>query len=318
MHVRPTARPARLAAAATGTTLLALGLALGPTGPASAHVTVTPSDTAAGAYTVLTFSVRPRLRGLAHHRGPDPDPRGHQRRDADPQRPLRRHQGGREARPAGHRRPRQRAHRAGRHGHLHRPHPAARRLPRRLRALAPAARGRRRRDPRVPGDPDLRAGRDRLDRDPAEGQDVEELERPAPAVEVTEAGEEGHHGGGEEAEAGGRRRGRVRPRPRAAAMPPPPSSAEADNTWGYVGAGLGALGPGRGGRRPRSRVAVAPDTCVHSGSACALALLALLVLLPAGPGGGARDPRLLRPRRGGGARGRPRTSSPSPSTSRCR
>jgi len=57
MHHRPTGTPpARLVATATGTTLLALGLALGPTGPASAHVTVTPSETAAGAYTVLTFS----------------------------------------------------------------------------------------------------------------------------------------------------------------------------------------------------------------------------------------------------------------------
>jgi uncharacterized protein YcnI len=49
MHVRSIG-------AATGTTLLALGLALGPTGAASAHVTVTPSETAAGSYTVLTFS----------------------------------------------------------------------------------------------------------------------------------------------------------------------------------------------------------------------------------------------------------------------
>ncbi|WP_134764922.1 YcnI family protein [Nocardioides sp. 1609] len=44
---------ARLGATAAGTSVLALGLVA----PASAHVTVTPSDTAAGAYTVLTFSV---------------------------------------------------------------------------------------------------------------------------------------------------------------------------------------------------------------------------------------------------------------------
>jgi uncharacterized protein YcnI len=44
---------ARLGALAAGTATLTLGLAA----PASAHVTVTPSDTAAGAYTILTFSV---------------------------------------------------------------------------------------------------------------------------------------------------------------------------------------------------------------------------------------------------------------------
>lgn len=51
MHVRPTL--ARLGAAAGAAGLLTLALAA----PASAHVTVTPSDTAAGAFVVLTFSV---------------------------------------------------------------------------------------------------------------------------------------------------------------------------------------------------------------------------------------------------------------------
>ena len=52
MHVpRTLARLGATAGAAAG--LLALGLAA----PASAHVTVTPSDTAAGAFVVLTFSV---------------------------------------------------------------------------------------------------------------------------------------------------------------------------------------------------------------------------------------------------------------------
>ncbi len=51
MHVRRTL--ARLGAAAGAAGLLTLGLAA----PASAHVTVTPSDTAAGAFVVLTFSV---------------------------------------------------------------------------------------------------------------------------------------------------------------------------------------------------------------------------------------------------------------------
>lgn len=37
--------------------VLALGLSLGIAGPASAHVTATPTETAAGAYTVATFAV---------------------------------------------------------------------------------------------------------------------------------------------------------------------------------------------------------------------------------------------------------------------
>ena len=51
MHLRRTL--ARLGAAAGAAGLLTLGVAA----PASAHVSVTPSDTAAGAYVVLTFSV---------------------------------------------------------------------------------------------------------------------------------------------------------------------------------------------------------------------------------------------------------------------
>jgi periplasmic copper chaperone A len=51
MHVRRTL--ARLGAAAGAAGLLTLGLAA----PASAHVTITPSDTAAGAFSVLTFQV---------------------------------------------------------------------------------------------------------------------------------------------------------------------------------------------------------------------------------------------------------------------
>jgi periplasmic copper chaperone A len=51
MHVRRTL--ARLGAVADTAGLITWGLAA----PASAHVTVTPSDTAAGAYVVLTFSV---------------------------------------------------------------------------------------------------------------------------------------------------------------------------------------------------------------------------------------------------------------------
>lgn len=51
MHVRRTL--ARLGATTGAAGLLTLGLAA----PASAHVTVSPSDTGAGAYTVLTFSV---------------------------------------------------------------------------------------------------------------------------------------------------------------------------------------------------------------------------------------------------------------------
>lgn len=54
MPARPVRRPLIRVGAATGAAAL---VALGLGAPASAHVTVTPSDTAAGAYTVLTFSV---------------------------------------------------------------------------------------------------------------------------------------------------------------------------------------------------------------------------------------------------------------------
>ena len=55
MHIRRTS--ARLGAASAAGLLIAAFAAA----PASAHVTITPADTAAGAYTVLTVSVRPRL-----------------------------------------------------------------------------------------------------------------------------------------------------------------------------------------------------------------------------------------------------------------
>jgi uncharacterized protein YcnI len=56
---RRTSTPAltRVSALAGATGLLTLGLSLGLAGSASAHVSVTPSGTAAGSYTVLTFSV---------------------------------------------------------------------------------------------------------------------------------------------------------------------------------------------------------------------------------------------------------------------
>lgn len=59
MHVRRTL--ARLGAA-TGAGLLLIAVAATP---ASAHVTITPTDTAAGAYTVLTFSVGHGCEGSA-------------------------------------------------------------------------------------------------------------------------------------------------------------------------------------------------------------------------------------------------------------
>jgi uncharacterized protein YcnI len=51
MHVRRTLARLGATSGAAGLLTLALGA------PASAHITVTPSDTAAGAYTILTFSV---------------------------------------------------------------------------------------------------------------------------------------------------------------------------------------------------------------------------------------------------------------------
>ena len=107
MHVRRTL--ARLGATAGAAGLLTLGLAA----PASAHVTVTPSDTAAGAFAVLTFSVPPRLRGLAHHRHHDPGPGGDPLGHADPQRAVRGREDDGAARRAGRGRPRQRASPSG-------------------------------------------------------------------------------------------------------------------------------------------------------------------------------------------------------------
>ena len=243
MHVRSTAGPARLAAAATGTTLLALGLALGPTGSASAHVTVTPSDTAAGAYTILTFSVPHGCEGSPTTGVQIQIPEGinavtptrndlyEVTKEAEALDPPVTDAHGNEL-----------TERVATVTYTARaPLPDGYRDAFELSLQLPEdAAGETLAFPVIQT---CAKGETGWTETPAEGQDVEELERPAPAVEVTEAGAEGHHGGGEEAE----------PEDDAAAESASAESggdaasassaeAEADNTWGYVGAGLGALG----------------------------------------------------------------------------
>ena len=133
-----------------------------------------------------------RLRRLGDHRGRHPDPRGDQRGHAHPQPAVGGRQAGRAARPAGHRRPRQRDHRAGRHRHLHGHHPAARRLPRRLRAVRCSCRSRRARPwSSRRSRPASRASRPGS-RCPRTGQSDEELELPAPSVTITAAEGDAH------------------------------------------------------------------------------------------------------------------------------
>ena len=72
-------RPACLAAVRLAAGLLVVGLAA----PASAHVTITPSTTAAGARAVLDVQRPSWLRRLGDHRGHHPDPRGDQRGHPD-------------------------------------------------------------------------------------------------------------------------------------------------------------------------------------------------------------------------------------------
>ncbi len=238
MHHRPTG--ARLAGAATGTTLLALGLALGPTGPASAHVTVTPSDTAAGAFTVLTFSAGHGCEGSPTTAIKIQIPEGinavtptrndyydvtKQPEKLDP--PVTDAHGN------------ELTERVATVTYTARtPLPDGFRDTFELSLQLPEdAAGETLAFPVIQTCEQGETGWTEI---PAEGQDPEELETPAPAFEVTEAGEEGHHGG-DDAEA----------EEDAAAEPTAADSdgdaasadeAEADNTWGYVGAGLGALG----------------------------------------------------------------------------
>ena len=114
MHVRRTL--ARLGATAGAAGLLTLGLAA----PASAHVTVTPSDTAAGAFVVLTFSVPHGCEGSPTTGITIQVPEEILSVTADPQPAVRGGEVRGPARRAGRGRPRQQHHRAGRRGDLHR------------------------------------------------------------------------------------------------------------------------------------------------------------------------------------------------------
>ena len=132
--------------------------------PAGAHVTGTPSVANAGVVHRPDHERPARLRRLADHRGRDPDPRvgalGHP--DAQPAlRPR-----GRTSSSSTSRSPTPTATRSpsGSASIVYTANdPAARGPARHLRAVVPGAR-RGRRDARLPDHPDLRAGRDRLDR----------------------------------------------------------------------------------------------------------------------------------------------------------
>ena len=131
-----------------------------------------------------------RLRRLADHEGRDPGAGVGALGHADPQpvlRPRGEHPG---ARRAGHRRPRQRGHRAHREHRLHLERPVARGPARHLRADLPGARHGRR-DARLPDHPDLREGRDRLGRGALRGPGPRGAGAPGPLVR----GDRGHCGG---------------------------------------------------------------------------------------------------------------------------
>lgn len=238
MHVRSIG-------AATGTTLLALGLALGPTGAASAHVTVTPSDTAAGSYTVLTFSNGHGCEGSPTTAIKIQIPEGinaatptrqdfyevsKQMEKLDP--PV-----------------------TDAHGNE---------LTERVATVTYTAK-----TPLPDGFRDAFEVQVQLPEDaagetlafpviqtcqqgetgwteiPAEGQDAEELDTPAPSFEVTEASEDGHHGASDDDHADEEdtsaestsSEGDDDETESASAEP-----AEADNTWGIAGVGVGVLG----------------------------------------------------------------------------
>ena len=244
-HRRTGTRPARLAAAAAGTTLLALGLALGPTGPASAHVTVTPSDTAAGAFTVLTFSnghgcegspttgIRIQIPEGINAVTPTRNDFYDVTKQAEKLDPPVTDAHGNEL-----------TERVATVTYTARtPLPDGFRDAFELSLQLPEdAAGQTLAFPVIQTCEQGETGWTEI---PAEGQDAEELENPAPSFEVTEAGEEGHHGGGDDADA---EEDAVRTAESTSAEGDGESAsaasdeAEADNTWGYVGAGLGALG----------------------------------------------------------------------------
>ena len=221
---------ARLLAVPAAAGLITLGLA----GPASAHVTVTPEDTAAGSFTVVTMSVPHGCDGSPTTKVAIQIPK-----DILAVTPTRNpyydvaKKIEKLAR-AGDRRPRQRGDRARRQRGVHREDPVARRRARRLRALAAAA-GEGRGDAGVPSRPDLREGRDGLDGGPRR--------RPgrggagAPRSRLRD--HRGCRGG----------RGRL-PQARSSASASeaePDDDSDTGTTLGIIGVVLGALGLAAGG-----------------------------------------------------------------------
>ena len=130
----------------------------------------------------------PRLRGLADDGVADPDAGVDPHGGPDDQRQLGRREGDGGARHADRGRPRRADHRAGQRGRLHGAHAGRRRFPRHVRAE-------RRPSPRTPPAQTLyfptiqtcESGETAWIEIPAEGQDPEELESPAPGVEVVAA-----------------------------------------------------------------------------------------------------------------------------------
>ena len=233
--------PARLLVASAATGLLTLGLA----GPASAHVTVTPEGTAAGSYTVVTVSVPHGCDGSPTTKvaiqipedilsvTPTRNSYYDVTKKMEKLDPAVEDAHGNEV-----------TERVGERG-VHREDAVARRAARRLRALAPAARHSRR-DARLPDDPDLREGRDRLDRAPGGGPGQRGARVPRARFEITEA--EDGHGHDRPRPTATRTPRRTRPRP----SPPTPRRPMTVTAGDRHHAGHHRTGPGcprpRGGR----------------------------------------------------------------------
>lgn len=221
MFTRRTA--ARLGAPLGAATLLALGLAA----PASAHVTITPSETAAGSYTVLTVSVAHGCEGSPTTEitiqmpdginavTPTRNPLWAVEKTIVPlDEPVTDAHGNELTERVG-----EVVYRADM------PLPDGYRDSFELSLQLPQTPGETLVFPVVQT---CEEGENPWVEVPAEGQDAEELERPAPTVTVTEATGDGHHGE-ESAE-------------EPADEPAAESDSEDSDALGYAGLGVGALG----------------------------------------------------------------------------
>ena len=224
-------------------------IALSLVAPASAHVSATPSSAAAGASTVVTFSVPHGCEGSPTTKIEIQVPESVLSVTADPQPVLRRRE--RPSSSSTSRRPTPTATRSpsARLDRLHRQHPPARRAARHLRAVLPGA-GRRGRDARVPDDPDLREGRDRLDRGPGRGPGptTSSRARHRPSRSCPRAEEGDHHG--DEAEESAEQTGAESDGHRRRRGARTPTTTDSSAALGWAGLGAGLLGLLAGGTRP--------------------------------------------------------------------